>query len=248
MEISNKAILVTGAASGLGAATVRRLAAHGALVVGIDTQPAESTTPCMHFVVGDVTSPDEVQRAIELCSTLGGLFGVVHCAGILRARRVVSREGPQPLEEFAEVIRVNLIGSFNVVRLAAAAMQKNAPTETQERGVIVLTASIAAWEGQVGQAAYSASKGGVAAMIVPVAREMAQWGVRVVAIAPGVFDTPMMAVAPAAVREPLLAATLFPKRFGLPEEFAALVQHVLENPMINATTIRLDGGLRMPPR
>ncbi|GIW95892.1 MAG: 3-hydroxyacyl-CoA dehydrogenase [Pirellulaceae bacterium] len=248
MDLEHRTILVTGAASGLGAAAARRLAAAGANVVGLDRQAPLQAEPAVAYFQGDVTSEPDVERLIEICREKGGLYGVVHCAGVLHGRRVVGKQGPHPLDEFVSVIQVNLVGSFNVARLAAAAMQKNEPAASGERGVIVLTSSIAAFEGQIGQAAYSASKGGVASMTLPMARELGQWAIRVVSIAPGVFETPMMAAASDAVREPLLQATVFPRRFGQPDEFASLVLHVFQNPMLNGTVLRLDGALRMPPR
>lgn len=198
------------------------------------------------FCHTDVTSPDDAARAIEMArSRFGSLRGVVNCAGILGASRVVTREGPHDLDLFARVVAVNLIGTFNVIRLAAEAMSGNPVTEGGERGVIVNTASVSAFEGQIGQAAYSASKGGVASMTLPIARELGRFGIRVVAIAPGVFMTPMMQAAPPAVLESLQAQTVFPERLGDPAEFAALVAHVVENPMLNGSVIRLDGAMRM---
>ena len=248
MDIRNKTILVTGAASGLGAACVRRLSASGARVVGLDCREPTENIPLSSFFLGDVTKEQDVQRTIDACVGNGGLYGVVHCAGILKAHRVVSRQGPHPLDAFVEVIQVNLVGTFNVVRLAAAVMQQNPLLDTQERGVLILTSSVAAFDGQIGQAAYSASKGGVASMCLPLARELGSWGIRVVAIAPGIFETPMMAATPQTIRDSLLRATVFPNRFGFPDEFASLVRQIFENPMLNATVIRLDGGLRMPPK
>ncbi len=248
MDLRQRTIMVTGASSGLGAATARQLSELGANVVGFDRQGPESIKGFCEFFQGDVTSEQDVDRAVRACATRDGLYGIVHCAGILHGRRVIGKQGPHPLEEFARIIQVNLIGSFNVVRLAAATMQANKPTSSEERGVIVLTSSVAAFDGQIGQAAYSASKGGVASMTLPLARELGTWGIRVVTIAPGVFETPMMASVSPSVRVPLLEATVFPKRFGHPEEFAALVIHIFENPMLNGTVLRLDGAMRMPPR
>jgi len=205
-------------------------------------QPADN----IRYFPGDVASEEDVQRAIgATIEAFGRLDGVVSCAGILRAGRAVSRNGPYPLADFAEVIRVNLIGTFNVARLAAQAMMNNSPSADEERGVIVNTSSVAAFDGQMGQAAYSASKGGVASLTLPLAREFGNFGIRVVAIAPGVFDTPMMAATPDNLRQSLLQQIPFPHRFGKPTEFAALVAHVLRNPMINGTVLRLDGGMRM---
>jgi NAD(P)-dependent dehydrogenase (short-subunit alcohol dehydrogenase family) len=247
MNLSQKTILVTGAASGLGSACVQHLRTCGAQVVSMDIRstPAATAGPGCH-VMGDVSQEDDVRRALASARQLGGLHGVVNCAGILRAGRAISRRGPYSLHDFTDVIRVNLIGTFNVVRLAAEMMIDNLPDQKDgERGVIVNTSSVAAFDGQIGQAAYSASKGGVASMTLPLARELAQFGVRVVAIAPGVFETPMMEALPDAARESLAAQIPFPKRLGKPSEFAALVQHVFENVMLNGTVLRLDGALRM---
>jgi NAD(P)-dependent dehydrogenase (short-subunit alcohol dehydrogenase family) len=197
----------------------------------------------------DVTSEPSAQAAIDLAiQRFGGLQGLVSCAGILGASRIVGREGPHDLALFQKVIQVNLVGTFNMLRLAAAAMSKNEPNAEGERGVIINTASVAAFEGQIGQAAYSASKGGVAAMTLPAARELARFGIRVVAIAPGVFDTAMMSAAPDAVRQGLAEQSVFPPRFGRAEEFAQLVQQIVENPMLNGSVIRLDGAVRMPAK
>jgi NAD(P)-dependent dehydrogenase (short-subunit alcohol dehydrogenase family) len=246
--------LITGGSSGLGAATAWRLVAWGAQVVlaDVDAQRGEALAGELgaqaRFVRADVTSPDEVQTAIDQAvQAFGRLSAVVHCAGTLAAARIVGRQGPHDLALFRRVIEVNLTGSFNVLRLAAAAMAAHAPDAEGERGVAILTSSVAAFEGQVGQAAYAAAKGGVAAMVLPAARELAVHGIRVVAIAPGVFDTPMMQAAPEAVRQSLKAQCLFPPRFGRPEEFAQLVQQVLENRMLNGCVLRLDGAVRMGP-
>ena len=240
MQISGKAILVTGGASGLGAATVSALAAAGARPVILDLVPAPAPS-----VQGSVTSEADVQRAIALA---GALHGVVHCAGLATAQRTVGKEGPLPLEAFERVIHINLIGAFNVVRLAAAAMMANEPNEDGERGVIILTSSIAAFDGQIGQAAYAASKAGIAGLTLPLAREFARSGIRVVSIAPGLFDTPLLAGLPAPVKEELGRSVPFPSRLGRPEEYAHLALAILANPMLNGETIRLDGALRMPPK
>jgi NAD(P)-dependent dehydrogenase (short-subunit alcohol dehydrogenase family) len=201
------------------------------------------------FCPCDVCSAQSVQSAIHLaCDRFGRLDGAIHCAGVLAAGRVVGREGPHDLDVFRRVIEVNLVGSFNVARLTAASMQENPPGEDGERGVIIFTSSVAAFEGQIGQAAYAASKGGVASLVLPMARELGKLGIRVMAIAPGVFDTPMMQAAPAAVRKSLEDQIPFPPRFGDPSEFADLVLHILQNPLLNGTTIRLDGALRMGPK
>lgn len=265
--------LVTGGASGLGRATAEALHAAGAHVVILDlpssagegiaarieAQPVErggakgTVGPRVRYAPADVTSAYEVQAAVDAASRLAPLRIVVNCAGIAPGARTVGRNGPQPLEDFERVIRVNLLGTFNVVRLAAAAMQATDAAgtgagETPERGVIVNTASVAAFEGQIGQAAYSASKGGVAAMTLPIARELASTLIRVMTIAPGIFETPMMAGMPHDVQDSLAAQVPHPSRLGKPGEYAALVRHIVENPMLNGEVIRLDGGIRMQPK
>lgn len=240
MPISGKAFLVTGGASGLGAATVAALSAGGAYPIVLDLQEAPAPS-----VKGSVLNSDDVQAAIELASPLSG---VIHCAGLANAQRTVGKDGPMPLEAFERVIQVNLIGAYNVVRLAAAAMMQNTPDEEGERGVIVLTSSIAAFDGQIGQAAYAASKAGIAGLTLPLAREFARSGIRVVSIAPGLFDTPLLAGLPAPVKEELGLTVPFPSRLGRPEEYAQLALAILANPMLNGETIRLDGALRMPPK
>ena len=240
MQISGKAILVTGGASGLGAATAAALAAAGAHPVVLDLLPAPAPS-----VQGSITSEVDVR---EVIAAAGVLHGVVHCAGLATAQRTVGKEGPLPLEAFERVIHVNLIGAFNVVRLAAAAMMANEPNEDGERGVIILTSSIAAFDGQIGQAAYAASKAGIAGLTLPLAREFARSGIRVVSIAPGLFDTPLLDGLPAAVKEELGRSVPFPSRLGRPEEYAHLALAILANPMLNGETIRLDGALRMPPK
>jgi len=254
VKIQEHTFLVSGGASGLGAACAARLAAAGAHVVVADVrrpseQQQKAAGAAIEFLETDVTSERDMAAAVAAAEAgPGGLAGAVHCAGILFARRVVGRQGPHSLEEFAHVVTVNLLGTFNVVRLAAAAMAERAPDEEGERGVIVTTASVAAFEGQIGQAAYSASKAGVAGMTLPMARELATHGIRVMSIAPGVFETPMMAAASDAVRESLLGQALYPARLGRPEEFAALVEHAIVNRMLNGEVIRLDGAVRMGPR
>ncbi len=244
MEIAGKSFLVTGGASGLGAATVAALRAADAHVVVLDLQPAPGAA-----VQGSVTEPDDVLRAVEL-ATAGGrlLHGVVQCAGLAHAERVVRKDGPHSLESFERVVRVNLVGAFNVSRLTAAAMMANPPGENGERGVIVLTSSIAAYDGQHGQVAYSAAKAGIAGMTLPMAREFARHGVRVMCVAPGLFDTPLLAALPPKVKQELGQSAPFPNRLGKPEEFAQLVLSIIGNPMLNGEVIRLDGALRMPPR
>jgi NAD(P)-dependent dehydrogenase (short-subunit alcohol dehydrogenase family) len=266
MRIDGCSALVTGGASGLGLATARALHEAGAAVVLLDLPgaPGDAIAAALgvraRFLAGDVTSAADVQAAVDAASALGPLRIVVNCAGIAPGGRTVGRDGPLPLEDFERAIRINLVGTFNVIRLAAAAMQTTEPIGSAgtaqgattpgavERGVIVNTASVAAFDGQIGQAAYAASKGGVAAMTLPLAREFAQMFIRVMAIAPGIFDTPMLQRLPQAVRDSLGAQVPHPSRLGDPTEFAALVRHIVENPMLNGETIRLDGAIRMQPR
>ena len=254
MQLSGRTILITGGASGLGAAAVDMVVAAGGRVVAIDVNDTAGRAResahggVVRFVKGDVTDESDVQRAIELALELGGLHGVVNAAGIPAAERVLPKEGVQPLAHFERVVRVNLVGTFNVIRLAGAAMAQNDPTGGGERGVIVNTASVAAFEGQIGQAAYSASKGGIVAMTLPIAREFARIGVRVVTIAPGTFDTPLLGALPEAARQSLAQQVPFPSRLGRPDEYAALVRHIFENEMLNGEVIRLDGAIRMAPK
>ena len=255
MQLSGRTILITGGASGLGGATVDMVAAQGARAVVIDVNDDAGRAKesahggAVRFVKGDVTVEAEVQRAVDLAvRDLGGVHGLVNAAGIPAAERVLPKDGVQPLPHFERVIRVNLIGAFNVIRLAAAAMASNAPSAGGERGVIVNTASVAAFDGQIGQAAYSASKGGIVAMTLPIAREFARIGVRVMTIAPGTFDTPLLGALPDAARQSLAQQVPFPPRLGRPEEFAALVRHIFENEMLNGEVIRLDGAIRMAPK
>ncbi len=247
MDIEGRTFLVAGGGSGLGAATAKMLSEAGADVVVADLKQ-DDPVPDSRFVKADVTSEADVRAAVEAASGRGGLYGVVNCAGVAPPEKVAGRKGPHSLDSFARVVRVNLVGSFNVVRLAAAVMRENGPAETGERGVIVNTSSVAAFDGQIGQAAYAASKGGVAALTLPVARELAALGIRVMAVAPGIFDTPMLAGLPEETRESLGGQAPFPKRLGRPEEYAALVRHIVENPMLNGEVIRLDGAIRMTPR
>ncbi len=254
MQLANHTFLVTGGSSGLGAACVRRFSAQGANVVIADVNEAAGQAlsqkfgRCTVFARTDVTDEASVQQAIDKALRFGPLCGVVQCAGIVHGEKIVGKDRPHPLAAFAKVIGVNLIGTFNVLRLAAAALAKNTPTAGGERGVIINTASVAAFEGQIGQAAYAASKGGVASLTLPAARELAKLGIRVVAIAPGIFDTPMLASLPEPVRISLGQQTPFPPRLGRPEEYAALAQHIIENEMLNGTVIRLDGAIRMAPK
>lgn len=254
MNSEGRSAVVTGGASGLGAAVARRLAERGAQVVIADRDAergealAGELGGAAEFVRCDVTDEAEMREAVRRAAERAPLALLACCAGIGTVGRVLGRSGPHELAAFARVVHINLVGTFNAIRLAAEAMARNEPNAEGERGVVVNTASIAAFEGQVGQAAYSASKGGIVGMTLPIARELAEHGIRVVTVAPGVFDTPMLAGVPDAVRESLGAGVPFPPRLGRPDEFAALVLHVLENPLLNGTTIRLDGALRMPPR
>jgi NAD(P)-dependent dehydrogenase (short-subunit alcohol dehydrogenase family) len=238
----SRSALVTGAASGLGAAVAARLGADGYDVVGLDLRAAPGV------LAGDVTSAADVERAVAAASERGPLRAVVTCAGVAIAERLLTREGPHDLDRFRRVVEINLVGTFNALRLGAAAMAATAPDGEGQRGAIVCTASVAAYEGQIGQAAYAASKGGVAALVLPAARDLARDGIRVVGIAPGIFDTPLLAGLPEAARTALEATVPNPARLGRPPEFADLVAHVLANPMLNGETIRLDGALRMAPR
>jgi NAD(P)-dependent dehydrogenase (short-subunit alcohol dehydrogenase family) len=247
MRIEGVNALVAGGASGLGAATARRLAAHGARVTIADLNEDRGTATAEEiggrFAKADVTDPAQVEAAVPEDLRIS-----VCCAGIGHAEKSAGSRGPHDLEAFARVIRVNLIGTFNVLRLAAAKMLANEPDDQGERGVCVNTASIAAWDGQIGQAAYSASKGGIVGLTLPAARDLAQSGIRVCAIAPGLFDTPLLAGLPEEARTALGRQVPFPPRLGHPDEFAALAVHIAENPMLNGEVIRLDGALRMPPR
>ena len=255
MRIDGSGALVVGGASGLGEATVRRLHAGGARIAIADVAEergralADELGDRAEFVPADVTDPDSVQAAVDAAAALpGGLRISVCCAGIGWAERVAGRRGPHTLPPFETVIHVNLIGTFNVLRLAAAAMVGQEPAETDERGVCINTASIAAFDGQIGQVAYSASKGGIVGLTLPAARDLAVAGVRVCTIAPGTFDTPLLGALAEENRQALAAAIPFPSRLGRPEEFGALVAHIVENEMLNGETIRLDGALRMAPR
>ena len=254
MDLQGKSALVTGGASGLGAATVRALVEAGAYVVIADIDENQGVAlaydvgPQTFYVKTDVTDEVGVQAALQAAAESAPLVAVVNCAGIGVAERLLSREGVHRLDSFRRTVEVNLIGTFNVLRLAAALMAENEPDEGGERGVIINTASIAAFEGQIGQIAYSASKGGVVSLTLPAARDLATKGVRVVTIAPGLFDTPMLRQLPESVRQALAEHIPFPRRLGKPEEYALLVRHIIANPMLNGCVIRLDGALRMPPR
>ena len=244
MEAQGRTFLVTGGGSGLGAAVAGNLAGGGANVLVADLEGEENEN--VRFIKTDVTDEENVQAAIDAAQEeFGGLHGAINCAGVATAEKVLGREGPHALDSFNKVVQVNLVGTFNVARLAAAVIKENEPTEDGERGVIVNTASVAAFEGQIGQAAYAASKGGVVSLTLPLAREFARYGIRVMSIAPGIFDTPMMAGLPEEARESLGNQIPFPSRLGKPEEFAALVRHIVENEMLNGEVIRLDGAIRM---
>ncbi len=254
MEVKNSVAVISGGASGMGAATARMLSKAGAKVAIFDLNDDAAQKLATEInglaVHCDVTDPVSVQEAIKKSSAKFGPARIcVNCAGIVRSKRMVGKEGPMPLDEFQQVIEINLIGSFNLMRLAAAEMTKLDPLgESEERGIIINTASVAAFEGQIGQTAYSASKGGIVALTLPAARELAQFGIRVNTIAPGLIDTPMFDKLPPEARASLAATVPFPKRLGRPEEFAKLVLHLIDNQMINGEVIRLDGALRMQPK
>ncbi len=255
MRLSGSTFLVTGGGSGLGAACVREFASGGANVLIADVNQetgdalAAELGAQVRFARTDVTDEQSVEQAVTLArDTFGGLHGAINCAGIGIAERVLGKSGPHSLGSFTKVIQINLIGTFNVIRLAAAAMAEGEANAEGERGVIINTASVAAFDGQIGQAAYSASKGGVVGMTLPIARELARYGIRVMTIAPGTFDTPMLASLPEAARESLGQQVPFPPRLGRPAEYAALARHIVENVMLNGEVIRLDGAIRMGPR
>ena len=255
MQLAGSVAVITGGASGLGAATARLFGGAGAKLALFDLNAEAGNALAAEFgnnglfVTIDVTNADDVQRALtQVQERFGSIHIVVNCAGVATAERVVSRQGPLPLERFERVIQINLIGTFNVIRLAAALMIQNTPNAEGERGVIINTASVAAFDGQIGQPAYAASKAGVVGMTLPIAREFAAHGIRVVAIAPGVFDTPMVAGLPEPARQALSTVVPFPNRLGRPDEYAALARHIVENVMLNGETIRLDGALRLGPR
>ena len=253
--LEGRTVLVTGGASGLGGAVVDMVVAAGGRAVIVDiNEDLGRARAARHgakagFVKADVTSDGDVQTAVRTAvEEFGRLDGAVNAAGIAVAERVLPKEGVQPLEHFTRVIQINLVGTFNVIRLAAAAMAGNTPAENGERGVIVNTASVSAFDGQIGQAAYSASKGGIVGMTLPIAREFARIGIRVMTIAPGTFDTPLLAALPETARVSLAQQVPFPARLGRPEEYAALVRHIFENEMLNGEVIRLDGAIRMAPK
>lgn len=253
MQVADKVFLITGGGSGLGAATARLLSEHGARIVVVDVneEAGRSVAEAISgvFVRADVSNENDMQAAVQTAvDEFGGLHGVVNCAGIGSAARVIGKNGPFPLDAFQRVIQVNLVGTFNAIRLAAAAIAQADANEDGERGVIVNTASVAAFEGQIGQAAYSASKGGIVGMTLPIARDLASHGIRVNTIAPGIFDTPLLGKLPDEARAALGKQVPFPQRLGRPEEYAMLAKQIIENPMINGETIRLDGAIRMAPR
>ncbi|MEY2632375.1 MAG: 4-formylbenzenesulfonate dehydrogenase TsaC1/TsaC2 [Pseudomonadota bacterium] len=252
MQLQDAVFIVTGGASGLGAATVRVFHAAGAkvLIADVGSDKGEALAAELgertRFARCDITSEAEVQQAVTLAQqALGGLHGLINCAGVGPAWKLLGKDGPHPLDAFSRTVQINLVGAFNVVRLAAAAMAGNTPNAEGERGVIINTASIAAFEGQVGQAAYAASKAGVVGLTLPLARELSRHGIRVNTIAPGLFLTPMMAALPQEVQDSLGKATPFPPRLGRPEEFAAMARHIVENLMVNGEVIRLDGAVRL---
>ncbi|ARP95527.1 3-hydroxyacyl-CoA dehydrogenase [Bordetella genomosp. 13] len=252
MEIANKVFIVTGGASGLGAGTVRMLTEHGAKVVIADLQdePGQKLAEELgqRYVHCDVTQEADGQRVVAEAKSLGKLFGLVNCAGVAPAAKIVGKNGAHPLDLFQKVVSINLIGSFNMMRLAAEAMSANDPEPTGERGVLINTASVAAFDGQIGQAAYAASKAGVAGMTLPIARDLAKTGIRCMTIAPGIFGTPMIFGMPQEVQDSLAASIPFPARLGRPEDYAKLVYSIVTNEMLNGETIRLDGAIRMPPK
>jgi NAD(P)-dependent dehydrogenase (short-subunit alcohol dehydrogenase family) len=253
MQIEGQAAIVSGGASGLGRATAEALAAAGAKVAILDINEAAAAATAQEIggfaIVADVTNAASVEAAVAAARERNGPARIaVNCAGIGTAGRIVGRDGPMPLDAFRRVIEVNLIGSFNVMRLAAAEMSTLEPLDGGERGIIISTASVAAYEGQLGQAAYSASKGGIVSLTLPAARELGRYGIRVVAIAPGIFETPMLEGLPQNIRDSLAASVPFPNRLGRPEEYAALVLHLCRNVMINGEVVRLDGALRMAAR
>jgi len=255
MKIEDRVFLVTGGGSGLGAAVAEMLVGAGgrAVLLDVNAEAGEAKATALgeaaHFVKTDVTDAAQGEAAVAAAlERFGRLDGLVNCAGVAPGEKIVGREGPHGLDSFARAVTINLIGTFNMLRLAADAISKQDPDEGGERGVIINTASIAAMDGQIGQAAYAASKGGVASLTLPAARELARHGIRVVTIAPGIFGTPMMAGLPQEVQDSLGASVPFPPRLGAPDEYAALARHIIENQMLNGEVIRLDGALRMAPK
>ena len=252
MDISGKVFIVTGAASGLGEGTARMLAESGAKVVVADMQAERGETVAREiggvFVKCDVSQEADGQAAVAAALKLGKLMGLVNCAGIATAAKTVGKDGAHSLAQFTKTVTVNLVGSFNMIRLAAEAMARNEPESTGERGVLISTASVAAYDGQIGQAAYSASKGGVVGMTLPIARDLARNGIRNMTIAPGIFGTPMLFGMPKEVQDALAAGVPFPSRLGNPHDYARLVKHIIENEMLNGEVIRLDGAIRLAPK
>ncbi|MFZ7311412.1 3-hydroxyacyl-CoA dehydrogenase [Comamonas jiangduensis] len=252
MEIQDKVFIVTGGASGLGEGTARMLAAHRAKVVIADMQTDKGQAVADElgavFVKCDVSNEADAQAVVQQATSLGKLMGLVNCAGIAPAEKTVGKNGAHSLSLFQKVIQVNLIGSFNMIRLASEAMCKNAPEPTGERGVIISTASVAAYDGQIGQAAYAASKGGIVGMTLPIARDLARNGIRNMTIAPGIFGTPMLFGMPQEVQDALAAGVPFPSRLGTPQDYAKLAKHIIENDMLNGEVIRLDGAIRLAPK
>jgi NAD(P)-dependent dehydrogenase (short-subunit alcohol dehydrogenase family) len=252
MEIRNKVFIVTGGASGLGAGTARMLVQEGAKVILADVQDEAGERLAAElgqtYVHCDVTQEADGQAAVDAARKAGALFGLVNCAGIAPASRIVGKNGPHALDLFQKVVMINLIGTFNMSRLAAAAMSENQPESTGERGVLINTASVAAYDGQIGQAAYAASKAGVVGMTLPIARDLSKVGIRCVTIAPGIFGTPMIFGMPQEVQDSLAASIPFPARLGRPEDYAKLVNSIITNEMLNGETIRLDGAIRMGPK
>ncbi len=252
MQIANKVFIVTGGASGLGEGTARMLTREGATVVIADMQAEKGQALAQKlggaFVQCDVSNAEQAQAVVAKAVSLGKLFGLVNCAGIAPAEKTVGKKGAHSLEVFSKTITVNLIGSFNMIRLCAEAMGQNEPEATGERGVLISTASVAAYDGQIGQAAYAASKGGVVGMTLPIARDLARSGIRNMTIAPGIFGTPMLFGMPQEVQDALAAGVPFPSRLGTPEDYAKLVKHIVENDMLNGEVIRLDGAIRLAPK
>ena len=252
MDIANKVFIVTGGASGLGEGTARMLAANGAKVVVADLQADRgiqvATEIGGQFVKCDVSQEADGQAVVAAAVALGKLMGLVNCAGIAPAVKTVGKDGAHPLAVYTKTITVNLIGSFNMIRLAAEAMARNTPEATGERGVLISTASVAAYDGQIGQAAYAASKGGIVGMTLPIARDLARNGIRNMTIAPGIFGTPMLFGMPKEVQDALAAGVPFPSRLGTPDDYAKLVKHIIENDMLNGEVIRLDGAIRLAPK
>jgi NAD(P)-dependent dehydrogenase (short-subunit alcohol dehydrogenase family) len=252
MQIKDSVFIITGGASGLGAATARMLAEQGGTVVLADVQAEAGAALAAElggvFVRCDVTSEADGQAVVAAALAQGTLRGIVNCAGVAPAARTVGKDGPHALDLFQRVVAINLVGTFNMARLAADAMCRNAPLDTGERGVIINTASVAAFDGQIGQAAYGASKAAVAGLTLPMARDLSRHGIRVMTIAPGIFETPMLAAMPQEVQDALGAMVPFPPRLGKPAEYAQLARAIMENPMLNGETIRLDGAIRMQPK